>query len=168
MQKVRLAAQEGKQMPEGFMFDRAGGPITDPLEFLTGGLMAPLGSPQAPHKGFGLALFVDALSGVLTGAGFAQGVAAGAPGNFLWALDVEAFLPRQEFLERMDEQIDQIKQGERLPGVEELLVPGERGQRRYLDLTARGVVPLAPASWEILATSCESLAAPLPAVLENG
>jgi LDH2 family malate/lactate/ureidoglycolate dehydrogenase len=114
-----------------------------------------------------LALFVDALSGVLTGAGFAQGVAGGAPGNFLWALDVEAFLPRQEFLERMDEQIDQIKQGERLPGVEELLVPGERGQRRYKDLTARGVVPLAPASWEILATSCESLAAPLPAGLEN-
>ena len=85
--------------------------------------MAPLGTPQAPHKGFGLALFIDALSGVLSGAGFAQGVADGAPGNFLWALDVEAFLPRQEFLERMDAQLDQIQQGERLAGVEELLVP---------------------------------------------
>jgi LDH2 family malate/lactate/ureidoglycolate dehydrogenase len=167
MQKVRLAAQEGKPMSEGLIFDRAGRPITDPCELLTGGLMAPPGSPHVPHKGFGLALFVDALSGVLTGAGFAQGVAGGAQGNFLWALDVEAFLPRQEFLERMDEQIDQIKQGERLPGVAELLVPGERGQRRSMDLTARGVVPLAPASWEILATSCESLAAPLPAGLEN-
>jgi LDH2 family malate/lactate/ureidoglycolate dehydrogenase len=167
MQKVRLAAQERRPMPKGLMFDRAGGPITDPRKFLAGGLMAPLGSPHAPHKGFGLALFVDALSGVLTGAGFAQGVAGGAPGNFLWALDVEAFLPRQEFLERMDEQIDQIKQGERLPGVEELLVPGERGQRRYKDLIARGVVPLAPASWEILVTSCESLAAPLPAILDG-
>jgi hypothetical protein len=109
-------------------------------------LLAPLGFPHAPHKGFGLALFVDALNGVLSGAGFAQGVADGAPGNFLWALDVEAFLPRQEFLARMDAQLDQIKQGERLPGVEELLVPGERGQRRYLDLTARGLVPLASAS----------------------
>ena len=167
MQKVRLAAQEGTPVPKGVVFDRAGRPITDPSEFLTGGLMAPLGSPHAAHKGFGLALFIDALSGVLTGAGFAQGVAGGAPGNFLWALDVEAFLPRQEFLERMDAQIDQIKQGERLPGVEELLVPGERGQRRYLDLTARGVVPLAPASWVILATSCESLNVPLPGVLET-
>jgi len=167
MQKVRLAAEEGEPMPEGVIFDRAGRPITDPREFLTGGLMAPLGSPHASHKGFGLALFIDALSGVLTGAGFAQGVAGGAPGNFLWALDVEAFLPQQEFLARMDEQIDQIKQGERLPDVEELLVPGERGQRRYLELTARGVVPLAPAGWEILVTGLESLAAPLPAVLEN-
>ena len=129
--------------------------------------MAPLGTPQAPHKGFGLALFIDALSGVLSGAGFAQGVADGASGNFLWALDVEAFLPQQEFLKRMDAQLDQITQGERLPGVQELLLPGERGQRRYLDLTARGVVALAPASWQLLAMGCESLAVPLPAVLDH-
>jgi LDH2 family malate/lactate/ureidoglycolate dehydrogenase len=167
MQKVRVAAQQGTPMPEGVIFDPAGRPITDAGAFLEGGLMAPLGYPHAPHKGFGLALFIDALSGVLSGAGFAQGVAGGAPGNFLWALDVEAFLPRQEFLARMDAQIDQVKQGERLPGVDELLVPGERGQRRYLELTARGVVPLAPASWQLLATGCESLAVPLPAILDS-
>ena len=112
-------------------------------------------------------MLIDALAGVLSGAGFARGVAAGAPGNFLWALDVEAFLPRQEFLERMDSQLDQIKHGERLSGVDELIVPGERGQRRYLELTARGVVPLAPASWQVLVTACDSLAAPLPTVLKE-
>jgi len=167
MQQVRVAAQQGEPMPEGIIFDHAGRPITDPAEFLEGGLLAPLGYPHAPHKGFGLALFIDALSGVLSGAGFAQGVAGGAAGNFLWALDVEAFLPREEFVTRMDAQIDQIKQGERLPGVDELLVPGERGQRRYLDLTARGVVPLAPASWRLLAAACTSLATPLPTVLDH-
>jgi LDH2 family malate/lactate/ureidoglycolate dehydrogenase len=167
MQRVRVAAEQGTPMPYGVIFDHAGRPITDPGAVLKGGLLAPLGTPHAPHKGFGLALFIDALSGVLSGAGFAQGVADGAPGNFLWALDVEAFLPRQEFLERMDAQLDQIKQGERLPGVQELLLPGERGQRRYLDLTARGMVPLAPASWQLLATGCESLAVPLPPVLDQ-
>lgn len=167
MQKIRLAAQEQTRLPEGVVFDAAGRATTDPEAVLEGGLMAPLGYPHAPHKGFGLALFIDALSGVLSGAGFAQGVAEGAPGNFLWALDVEAFLPRQEFLARMDAQIDQIEQGERLPVVDELRVPGERGQRRWLDLTARGVVPLEPASWQILAAGCDLLAAPLPAVLEN-
>ena len=167
MQQVRVAAQQGEPMPEGIIFDHAGRPITDPAEFLEGGLLAPLGYPHAPHKGFGLALFIDALSGVLSGAGFAQGVVGGAAGNFLWALDVEAFLPREEFVTRMDAQIDQIKQGERLPGVDELLVPGERGQRRYLDLTARGVVPLAPASWRLLAAACTSLATPLPTVLDH-
>jgi LDH2 family malate/lactate/ureidoglycolate dehydrogenase len=167
MQKVRVAAQQGKPMPESTIFDHSGSPITDSEEFLKGGLMAPLGNPQAPHKGFGLALLIDALSGVLSGAGFAQGVTDGATGNFLWALDVEAFLPRQEFLARIDSQIDQIKQGERRPGVEELLVPGERGQRRLLDLTARGVVLLSSASWELLVANCLSLEVPLPAVLEN-
>jgi LDH2 family malate/lactate/ureidoglycolate dehydrogenase len=129
--------------------------------------MAPLGNPQAPHKGFGLALLIDALSGVLSGAGFGQGVTDGATGNFLWALDVEAFLPRQEFLARIDSQIDQIKQGERLPGVDELLVPGERGERRLREFTARGVAPLTSATWQILMTNCESLDVPLPAVLDN-
>jgi LDH2 family malate/lactate/ureidoglycolate dehydrogenase len=167
MQKVRVAAQQGEPIPEGIISDHAGRPTTDPNAFLEGGLLAPLGTPHAPHKGFGLALFIDALSGVLSGADFAWGVADGAPGDFLWALDVEAFLPRQEFLQRMDAQLDQIKQAERLPGVDELLVPGERGQRRYLDLTARGVVPLAPASWQLLATGCEPLAVPLPAVLDH-
>ena len=78
-------------------------------------------------------------SGVLTGAGFAQG--RGRPGSLLWALDVEAFQPRAEFLARMDAQIDQVKQGERAPGVDELLVPGERGERRLQELIARGVLP---------------------------
>jgi LDH2 family malate/lactate/ureidoglycolate dehydrogenase len=160
MQKVRVAAEEGKPMPEGVIFDRGGRPTTDPAAFFDGGLMAPLCNPHAPHKGFGLALLVDALAGVLSGAGFGQGVAGGAPGNFLWALDVEAFLPRQEFLARIDAQIDQIKQGERLAGVDELLIPGERGQRIYLERTARGVVPLAPASWQILATACDALSVP--------
>jgi LDH2 family malate/lactate/ureidoglycolate dehydrogenase len=167
MQKVRVAAQRGEPMPEGVILDHAGAPITDPAEFLEGGLLAPLGHPHAAHKGFGLALLVDALSGVLSGAAFAQGVAGGAAGSFLWALDVEAFLPRQEFLARMDDQLDQVKQGERLPGVEELLVPGERGQRRHLDLVARGVVPLAPASWQLLTAACAPLDAPVPAVLDD-
>jgi LDH2 family malate/lactate/ureidoglycolate dehydrogenase len=165
MQRVRLAAQQGTPVPEGVIFDSAGRATTDPDVFLQGGLLAPLGYPHAPHKGFGLAMLVDALSGVLSGAGFAQGVATGAPGSFLWALDVEAFLPRHEFVERMDAQIDQIKQGERLPGVDELWAPGERGQRRWLDLTARGAVPLEQASWQLLEKACESLGARLPTVL---
>jgi LDH2 family malate/lactate/ureidoglycolate dehydrogenase len=166
MQKVRVAAEAGEPMPEGVIFDHAGRPTTDPKAFFEDGLLAPLGNPPAAHKGFGLALWVDALAGVLTGSGFGQGMARDAPGNLLWALDIEAFLARKEFLARMDEQIDQIKQGERLPGIDELLVPGEQGQRRYLELTARGAVRLSPASWQILKTSCLSLDTPLPELLE--
>jgi LDH2 family malate/lactate/ureidoglycolate dehydrogenase len=162
MQQVRVAAEEGRTLPEGLIFDRLGVPATDPAAFFDGGSLAPLGSPLAPHKGFGLALFVDALSGVLSGAGFGQGVAGGAPGDLFWALDVEAFMPRAEYTARMDELIDQITGGERAPGVDELVVPGERGERRHRELTARGTVPVGAAGWQILTAGCEALGVPMP------
>jgi LDH2 family malate/lactate/ureidoglycolate dehydrogenase len=70
--KVRLAAQRNRPVPEGMILDREGRPTTDPVELVRGGLMAPLGSPPAPHKGFGLALVIDVLAGVLTGGAFAR------------------------------------------------------------------------------------------------
>ena len=118
--KVRLAAQRDHPVSEGMILDCEGRPTTDPNEFVRGGLMAPLGSPAAPHKGFGLALVIDALAGVLTGATFARDFPrepATAGNASFWALDVEAFLPREEFLARMEAQIDQVKAGERLVGV---------------------------------------------------
>ena len=166
LQKVRVAAEQGAAMPTGLLLDRDGRPTTDPAQALEGGSLAPLGSPQAPHKGFGLALLVDALSGVLSGTGFARGVAGGAAGSFLWALDVEAFLPRDEFLARMDAQIEQITEGEPRAGVDEVLVPGEHGERRRLELVARGAVPLSEASWRLLAAGCASLGVATPPVVD--
>jgi LDH2 family malate/lactate/ureidoglycolate dehydrogenase len=163
MQQVRVAAEDGTSLPAGLIFDRLGVPATDPAAFFEGGTLAPLGSPNAPHKGFGLALLVDVLSGVLSGAGFGQGVAKDAPGDFFWALEVEAFMPREEFMARIDALIDQIKQGEPAAGVDELVVPGERGERRRRELAASGVVPLEPAAWQTLASGCASLGVPVPA-----
>ena len=130
--------------------------------------MAPLGFPLAPHKGFGLALVIDSLAGILTGAGFARGLSAEsvATGNLLWALDVEAFLPLQEFLDRMDTQIEQIKTGKQIASTDELLVPGERGQHRYDQRIARGTVALSPVTWDSLTRACTTLSVSAPDVLE--
>lgn len=166
MQKVRLAAERGTQMPPGVIVDSDGLPTTDPAAFFDGGSLAPLGAPEAPHKGFGLALLVDALGGVLSGAPFAQQVSRGPAGNFLLAFDVEAFCPREEFEARMNAQIDQVKRGHRAAGVDELRVPGESGERRLRELRAHGTVPIAPTSWRILSERGDSLSVPLPEVLE--
>jgi LDH2 family malate/lactate/ureidoglycolate dehydrogenase len=162
MQKVRVALAAGEPMPEGTIFDGAGLPTTDPAAFFDGGSLAPLGSPHAPHKGFGLAVLVDVLSGVLTGAGFGQGMAADAPGVHLWALDVEAFLPRDQFRARMSELAGQIRGGERAPGVDELVLPGERGERKYREATERGAIELEPAGWEMLTSGLAALGVPPP------
>jgi ureidoglycolate dehydrogenase (NAD+) len=162
MQKVRAAGANNESLPEGLIVNNEGLPTTDPAAFLEGGSLAPLGAPHAPHKGFGLALLIDVLSGVLTGSGFAQGLPRDAPGTFLWALDPEAFMARDEFLARVDALVEQIKQGDLAPGVEELVVPGERGERRRDSLARRDEVPLDPAGWQLLVSGCEELGVPLP------
>jgi LDH2 family malate/lactate/ureidoglycolate dehydrogenase len=166
--KVRLAAKRNHPVSEGMILDPEGHPTTDPNEFVGGGLMAPLGSPAAPHKGFGLALVMDAMAGVLTGAAFARDLAsepATAGNATFWALDVEAFMAREEFLARMEAQIDEVKAGERLAGVDELFVPGERSHRRYRGLIDRGTVPLSMATRDALAKTCASLSIAPPPVL---
>lgn len=128
MQKVRVAAAAGEALPEGLIFDGDGLPTTDPAAFAS---LAPLGSPFAPHKGFGLALFVEALTSALSG---------GDPGVFLWALDVTP-----DFRPRMDALVERVK-----ASGEDVVLPGERGERRRQELLATGEVPLTASSWELL------------------
>ena len=114
-----------------------------------------------------MALLIDSVAGLLTGAACARDVAApAATGNLLGALDIEAFLPRQEFLDRMDAQIAHMKAGERTDGTEELVVPGERGQRRHDQLVARGTVPLSAVTWDSVRRACVMLSVSPPGVLE--
>jgi uncharacterized oxidoreductase len=164
--KVPIAAREGRSLPEGLLTDSAGRPSTDPNDFANGGLMVPLGGAVAGHKGYGLSMVVDALAGVLTGASFARDahVNGGKAGQTFWALDVEAFMPRDEFLARIDEQIDQAKAAERLEGVAEILVPGERGQRRAAQLRAQGMLLLTEMAWEGLSAACQTADVPLPQI----
>jgi ureidoglycolate dehydrogenase (NAD+) len=104
----------------------------------------------------------------LTGAAFARDFPsepATAGNATFWALDVEAFLPCEEFLARMEAQIDQVKAGERLAGIDELFVPGERGHRRYDKLTTRGTVPLSATIWDSLTKACAFLSISPPPTL---
>jgi LDH2 family malate/lactate/ureidoglycolate dehydrogenase len=90
---VRERIETGEPLPPGLAADASGNPITDPGNVASGALL-PFGGP----KGYGLALFVELLSGVITGAGVSHGVASmynnfkesGHNGHFLMALDSRA------------------------------------------------------------------------------
>jgi LDH2 family malate/lactate/ureidoglycolate dehydrogenase len=159
--KVRMAARQGRTLDEGLITDALGRPTTEPSDFEAGGLLLPVGG----HKGFGLALMVEILAGVLTGARFGKdaGITHGKEGHLFLALDPALFMPLDEFTRRMDELIRHVKSGDRLEGVEEIVVPGERGQRRAAELTRSGRVPLNPIAWSTLADVCSPLGVPLPA-----
>jgi LDH2 family malate/lactate/ureidoglycolate dehydrogenase len=159
--KVRILAQQGKSVEEGLVFNAQGQPTTDPGDLNRGGSLAPVGG----YKGFGLALMVEVLAGVLTGAQFGQsaGVVNGKEGHFFLALNPEAFMPKQDFLARMDELLAWVKAGQKIEGVEEIVYPGERGQRRAAELTASGRVPLNAVAWKTLGEICAETGVGLPA-----
>ena len=89
---------EGCESPPAGLIDREGNPTDDPESFF---LLAPFG--EGGYKGFGLAIAVDALAGVLTGSLFSRQIVSGPGsrgcGHFFLALDPEVFLPLEEFQE---------------------------------------------------------------------
>ena len=123
--KVALAKRKNEPIPPGWALTATGEPTEDPS---LAKLMAPVGGP----KGYGLAVVLDALCGVLTGALFGQDVRRGgipntpqAMGHFFMALDIGHMMPVDEFKQRMDVQIRQMRTSEKAKGVERIYLPGE-------------------------------------------
>lgn len=102
---VREKAAKGEQFPDGVAIDADGQPIHDPNQVLQGTLL-----PAAGAKGFGIALMVEVLGAVLTGAAISQQVGSmykqldrsGNNGHFMMAMDVSRWMPMDEFYARMD------------------------------------------------------------------
>ena len=123
--KVALARRKGESIPPDWALTATGEPTDDPS---VATLMAPVGGP----KGYGLAVVLDALCGVLTGALFGQDVRRGgipntpqAMGHLFMALDIAHMMPVEEFKQRMDVQIRQMRNSEMAKGVERIYLPGE-------------------------------------------
>jgi LDH2 family malate/lactate/ureidoglycolate dehydrogenase len=148
-----LQLAEGKPLPPGWILDRFGRPSTDPAD-----LAASLGVPIGGHKGYGLALVMEALSGALPGAGFCldhareQMKQTSEPrdiGHFFLVIDPELFSPLAEFTGRVERMIEQVKGGDRAEGVDEILIPGESELRVRAENLDRGV-PLREVTYQSL------------------
>jgi len=140
--KVRLKAQRNEPMPEGWMIDRQGNPLTDPKR-ASEGFLLPIGGP----KGYGLALMIGLLSGTLNGAAFGRDIVdytvdsktPSNTGQAIAAVDIAAFADVPAFKKKVDEVWDLMKSSPTLPGVEEVRLPGERSEQIYRERTAHGV-----------------------------
>jgi len=125
--KIRLAALKKERIPESWAFDEEGRPTTDPEAALRGTL-APIGG----YKGYGLAMAVDILSGILTGSAYSIYVKAlddysgpSRVGFFIEAINVEAFRPYDEYLKDVQDFVKLIKETPKAYGVPEIYLPGE-------------------------------------------
>lgn len=145
--KIILAARENKSIPKGWATDKDGNDTTDPRAALEGVLL-----PFGGHKGYAIALMVEILSGLLSGAGYGltmnehynrHDVPINS-GNLFAAIDIAKFTPADDFREQMDNMIRAIRNGTPRPNVQEILLPGDM-EARTRDERLHTGIPLSEA-----------------------
>ena len=147
--RIEVAARRGETLPVGWAIGPDGHPATTAKDALAGALL-PLGGLEetAGYKGYGLALAIDLLSGVLSGAAFGPNIVGlfstegkSDLGHAFWVIDPGAIAEPGEFEGRLEGYLDQLTGAETVsdaPG--RVLVPGEpeaEAERRADD---RGIV----------------------------
>lgn len=149
--KVEVYNKRGKPMPEGWTIDGEGRPCSDAhrmnqsiLAGELGGIL-PLGGEgetTSGHKGYGLAIMVEALTGVL-----AQGMLSpemcGAHGDhtshFFMAFDPAMFGDPADIRARMSGYLQALRDSEKAPGYARIYTPGEKAHEAQKDRLQNGI-----------------------------
>jgi len=143
--KVSAAFALGKLIPGGWVVDTEGRPTTDPGAFLAGGAL----TPMAGHKGYGLALLIETLAAVLTGAAITRQVVpwmVGDPsiptehGAAFIAVNIADMMPINEFKRRVDTLAREIRESPRAEGADRVYLPGEIEWERRKTSLAEGIM----------------------------
>jgi LDH2 family malate/lactate/ureidoglycolate dehydrogenase len=159
--KQRMEA--GERLPGSWAIDGEGRATDDPGVLWNDpkGALLPLGGIDAGHKGFGLALMIEALTAGLAGFGRADPKEGWGATVFVQVLDPEAFAGRAAFVRQMDFIAASARDAKPRPGVERVRLPGEGGLARYREQKAKGVA-LYPAIMPALVPWAEKLAVAVP------
>jgi L-2-hydroxycarboxylate dehydrogenase (NAD+) len=123
---IKVLANEGGQMPEGWVMDEAGNPITDPKR-ADEGFLVPIGG----YKGAGLNLAIGLLAGVLNGAAFGADVIdhravpdqAANVGQALLVMRTDLFRDLDEFKAEIDRHLEEMRSSGEDGSVH---IPGDR------------------------------------------
>ena len=135
--RLKRHRRTGEPLEPGWAVDDAGRPTTDPDEAL---LPTPLGGP----KGSGMATLFECLANVLAGMPLVEPVLNGrhrhhTQGGALLALDIEAFRPFEDYAADVEALADALRALPSAEGHDEVLAPGDRGDRTFAVRTRTGV-----------------------------
>lgn len=120
------AKTAGRKIPADAAYDKSGKLTTDPAKGMDGAIR----SFDRNYKGAGLALTVEALTGPLVGASFTGiGDTSTNWGNLIFVIDPELLVDRKTFAKQIAQLGKKVKATKKLPGVKEIYLPGERGNR---------------------------------------
>ncbi|MBQ3098708.1 MAG: Ldh family oxidoreductase [Kiritimatiellae bacterium] len=139
--KIRKAARDGTPIPDNWALDREGNPTTDPAEAIRGVLL-----PIGGAKGSAIAMAIDMVAGLLSGAKYAPDVRAihypegeAGIGCTVISMDIAHFMDPEEYEIKMADYVKRIKTMKKAGGFDEILLPGEAKQRRELLSLRNGV-----------------------------
>jgi LDH2 family malate/lactate/ureidoglycolate dehydrogenase len=125
--KILVLNARGQHVPEGWLVDEQGKPASDPQVWLDGeAAVLPLGGLLFGHKGYGLAMMVDAIAGGLSWAGCsAEEPTRGGSGYIAMAIKIESFIDLEDYKREIGILIDWVKSSPKMPGVDKIYYPGE-------------------------------------------
>ena len=154
--KIEIARRRGEAIPEGWAIDSEGRSTTNPDDMVDGGALLPLGSDRdrGGHKGYGLAIMVDVLCGVLSGANWGpfappfalrqelpkRSVGKGI-GHFFGAMRIDGFMDGDSFKRQIDDYIRVFRATKPAPGTNGPLIPGDP-EREMEEARRKKGVPL--------------------------
>lgn len=156
--KIEMARRRHEAIPSGWAIDRLGHPTTSPDAAIDGGALTPLGSDRdrGGHKGYSLAVMVDVLCAVLSGANWGpfappfalrqiipeRSVGKGI-GHFFGAMRIDGFIDPDSFKRQIDEYIRVFRKTKPAPGTSGPLIPGDP-EREAEKIRREKGVPLIP------------------------
>jgi LDH2 family malate/lactate/ureidoglycolate dehydrogenase len=161
--KLEIAQRQGKRIPPGWAVDAEGNDSDDPAILRKGGALQPLGSHvhTSSHKGYGLGIMVDILTGVLPGMGSAIFEGANQQGWWFAAWRIDAFRDVGEFKADMKRMVDHLRGLRPREGVAGVLVAGDPEAAARKDRLANGV-PLDEETIEQLTALAAELGLEMP------
>ena len=151
-----MLARAERCVPEGWVIDAEGNPLTDPEQILQAlgaarAALLPLGGAgeeMGGHKGYGLGTMVEILSAALSGGPFMKDLLGFAPdgsrrpymlGHFFLAIDVEHFVPLDVFRRITGEIMRALQNSRKAPGQERIYVAGEKEYEKEQTIRERGI-----------------------------
>ena len=154
--KIEIANRKSDKIPEGWAIDSEGNQNINPEKMINGGALLPLGSDRerGGHKGYGLAIMVDFLCAVLSGANWGpftppfalrqeipeKSVGKGI-GHFFGAMRVDAFIDLDEFKMQTDDYIRTMRSTKPAPGTNGPIIPGDP-EREAAEISSKEGIPL--------------------------
>jgi LDH2 family malate/lactate/ureidoglycolate dehydrogenase len=140
--KVQVRAKTDEPMPEGWMIDKEGKPLTDASRHREGYFL-----PIGGAKGYGLSLMLALLAGTLNGASTGKNVPAYTElssepvntGQFISMISLSAFGDVGNFKGEVDQVVDELHSSPLMPGFDDIKVPGENSHAREQDRRVNGI-----------------------------